>query len=659
MIRRGVLNALEKSDDPYDNILNITFSYHRHGKIVQISDDMLEQSERFPFFFSTWCEEKGIVESNMGGYKYDHTFLKNLEFPDNYNPKLVIDEKVTILKSLACLLYEIDRVIDVRRKNDYLIALTACGEHESYLYAIREELYRFYENRHYHIQMPYDLLKKYLITPANYDIQDIKRADKFLRRKSYSAINDVKRKKKLRDDYLQYCQKIDDYFDEAELYKGIAYRQNLKPYISMTINQRKRKLNEELRKEIIRIDSLGDLSLKLAEILKSLYALLIGLCETKKNKDGSINRRSLKVVNSKVENLLKSQDKWNKSIHQQLSLGLNDFPINDLVSFSEKNVCLFNTYDILEFNNIAVPIMDKYSQNIKLLENIYKKYYNMHTWRQRSRMLFSPASRLDGTKSQSVISEAIDISIREARKCVSEDNKVRPKVAAVVIKNDKIIKSAFRGEMVPGEHAEYTLLMKKCRDLDLEGATLITTLEPCTSRNHPKKPCVNHIIDKGIKKVVIGLIDPNPKIRGKGYIILLNHDIKIEFFNSKQLDEIKGINKDFFQSELKKYMQDMMSIYGEDFNTHKEKLKSDFYIGQSEFMKNRIIINIIESWDEKKLQGFCSYVRIEYSILQGKTIPGKIIELIDFFQQNKSIVEFNNGLKQYDPDLWQKINGGI
>ena len=154
------------------------------------------------------------------------------------------------------------------------------------------------------------------------------------------------------------------------------------------------------------------------------------------------------------------------------------------------------------------------------------------------------------------IKTAIEISI----KSTDEDENPHPKVGAVLIKDGKIIETAYRGELEGGDHAEYTLLQKKSKLTNYEDTILITTLEPCTSRSHKKIPCVEWIIRSGIKQVWIGLEDPNPDITNRGTILLRDKGIIIERFPHKYTEQVRELCKEFWDFQLDKYKHDAMAI---------------------------------------------------------------------------------------------------
>lgn len=107
----------------------------------------------------------------------------------------------------------------------------------------------------------------------------------------------------------------------------------------------------------------------------------------------------------------------------------------------------------------------------------------------------------------------LKIAVKLARKSIIPKGKVYPKVGAVVLdKYEKIIAKTFKKGKL---HAEFHALHKLPNNY-LQGGAIYTTLEPCTHRNNEKDlSCSEHIIRTGVSKVVIGMLDPNPKKQTK------------------------------------------------------------------------------------------------------------------------------------------------
>ncbi len=100
-----------------------------------------------------------------------------------------------------------------------------------------------------------------------------------------------------------------------------------------------------------------------------------------------------------------------------------------------------------------------------------------------------------------------------------------PRVGAVIVKNGMVLAEAYH--QGPGKaHAEAAALAKLKGKA--KGATLYLTLEPCCHSDKRTPPCLDNVIASGIKRIVIGAKDPNPKVNGKSIQRLKKNKIKVD-----------------------------------------------------------------------------------------------------------------------------------
>jgi diaminohydroxyphosphoribosylaminopyrimidine deaminase/5-amino-6-(5-phosphoribosylamino)uracil reductase len=112
-------------------------------------------------------------------------------------------------------------------------------------------------------------------------------------------------------------------------------------------------------------------------------------------------------------------------------------------------------------------------------------------------------------------------ALRLARKGLGKASP-NPMVGAVIVKEDRIIGQGYH-KRFGGDHAEVDAF--KNASEDVSGATMYVTLEPC--RHWGKTPpCTDAIIERKIGRVVIGMLDPFPEMRGKSVELLKQRGIE-------------------------------------------------------------------------------------------------------------------------------------
>lgn len=139
------------------------------------------------------------------------------------------------------------------------------------------------------------------------------------------------------------------------------------------------------------------------------------------------------------------------------------------------------------------------------------------------------------------------------RRCISlakkSEGRVSPNplVGAVVFDDNFRIISEGRHEKYGENHAERNAILSSKENL--RGKSIAVNLEPC-SHFGKTPPCVDLIIEYGIKRVVIGMVDPNPIVLGNGIKKL--KDNGIEIITGVLEKECRELNEIFIKNQTKK-----------------------------------------------------------------------------------------------------------
>lgn len=140
--------------------------------------------------------------------------------------------------------------------------------------------------------------------------------------------------------------------------------------------------------------------------------------------------------------------------------------------------------------------------------------------------------------------EHLIIALSLAKKAKRKDIKGNPFVGAIVVdENGDIIGSGYHQKW-GDKHAEVFAIEEALLKMaDLSNCTLFVTLEPC-SHHGKTPPCTDLILKSGIKKVIVGSLDPNPQV--SGFALLQQKGIDISLLESP---EAISLNKIFFTNQ--------------------------------------------------------------------------------------------------------------
>lgn len=114
-----------------------------------------------------------------------------------------------------------------------------------------------------------------------------------------------------------------------------------------------------------------------------------------------------------------------------------------------------------------------------------------------------------------------------------------PLVGVVLARDGEVIGEGWHAR-AGHEHAEVAALSSN--GTDAQGASMYVTLEPCNHHGRTP-PCTEAILRAGISRVVVGHLDPDPRMRGRSVSLLRNAGVEVEVLDDPTFERQ---NEQFF-----------------------------------------------------------------------------------------------------------------
>ena len=127
---------------------------------------------------------------------------------------------------------------------------------------------------------------------------------------------------------------------------------------------------------------------------------------------------------------------------------------------------------------------------------------------------------VDRTTDEAYMDQALDLA-EQGRGQTSPN----PMVGALLVASDGGVVGTGHHERAGEPHAEIRAL--EGAGAHAQTATLYCTLEPCSHVGRTG-PCAHRIVEAGVRRVVVGLVDPNPRVAGTGIAYLRAHGVEVD-----------------------------------------------------------------------------------------------------------------------------------